>query len=38
MFDVTLTFFEQFIPIIPFGIALYILFDFIGVLLFGKRY
>lgn len=37
MFDVALQFLEQLITLIPGLIALYILFDFIGSLIFGKR-
>lgn len=38
MFEVTLTLISQLIDVIPFAIGLYITFDFIGTLLFGKRY
>jgi len=37
MFEVTTTFLNQLISLMPGLIALYILFDFIGSLLFGKR-
>lgn len=37
MFDVVLTFFVQMIELIPVVFALYIIFDFIGSLLFGKN-
>lgn len=37
MFDVALQFLEQLIEFMPGLIALYILFDFMGSLLFGKR-
>lgn len=37
MFDVALTFFSKFIEISPYIICIYIMFDFIGSLLFGKR-
>lgn len=37
MFEVSLTLLSQLIDMLPFLIALYILFDFIGTLLFGKR-
>lgn len=37
MFDVTLTFLSQLIGLLPSLIALYILFDFIGTILFGRR-
>lgn len=37
MFDITLTLLNQLITLIPELMALYILFDFIGVLIFGKR-
>ena len=37
MFDITLTFLSQLIDNLPFFIGLYILFDFIGTLLFGRR-
>lgn len=37
MFDVTLTFLSQLIDLIPGLIGLYILFDFIGTILFGRR-
>ena len=37
MFDVALQFLEQLITLMPGLIALYILFDFMGSLLFGKR-
>lgn len=36
MFDVVLTFLSQLIDLMPFLIGLYILFDFIGSLLFGR--
>lgn len=37
MFDVTLTFISQLIELLPGLIGLYILFDFIGTILFGRR-
>lgn len=37
MFEVSLTFLNQLISLIPSLMALYILFDLIGSLLFGKR-
>lgn len=37
MFEVALTFLSGLIDMIPALIALYILFDFIGMLLFGRR-
>lgn len=37
MFDVALTFLSQLVDMIPALIGLYILFDFVGVLLFGRR-
>lgn len=37
MFDVVLQFLSQLIDILPFVLGLYILFDFIGSLLLGKR-
>lgn len=37
MFDVALQFLEQLITLMPGLIALYILFDFMGALIFGKR-
>lgn len=37
MFEVTLTFFSQLIELLPGLIGLYILFDFIGTILFGRR-
>lgn len=37
MFDVTLTFMSQLIELIVPMISIYILFDFIGTLLFGRR-
>lgn len=37
MFEVSLTFLNQLISLLPGMIALYILFDLIGTLLFGKR-
>lgn len=37
MFDIALTFFNQLVDLIIPCIALYILFDFIGALLFGKK-
>lgn len=37
MFDVTLTFISQLIELLPSLISLYILFDFIGSILFGRR-
>lgn len=36
MFEVALTFLNQLIGLIPALIGLYILFDFIGTLLFGR--
>ena len=37
MFDVSVQFMIQLISLMPGGFAIYILFDFIGSLLFGKR-
>lgn len=37
MFEVATTFLEQLITLIPGFIGLYVLFDLIGALLFGKR-
>lgn len=37
MFDVAIQFLSQLIDLIPYLIALYLVFDFIGMLLFGKR-
>lgn len=37
MFDIALTFMSQLIDMLPAMIGIYILFDFIGTLLFGKR-
>lgn len=37
MFEISLTFVSQLIDLLPALIALYILFDFVGMLLFGKR-
>lgn len=37
MFDVSLTLLSQLIDMLPLFIALYILFEFIGSLLFGNR-
>ncbi len=37
MFEVATTFLEQLITLLPGLISLYILFDLIGALLFGKR-
>ena len=37
MFDVATTFLSQLISLIPSIIGIYILFDLIGSLLFGKR-
>lgn len=37
MFEITTTLLNQLITLMPGLIALYILFDFIGALLFGKR-
>lgn len=37
MFDVALTFLSQLIDLIIPLISLYILFDFVGMLVFGKR-
>lgn len=37
MFEVTLTFISQLIELLPGLIGLYILFDFIGTILFGRR-
>lgn len=37
MFEVTLTFISQLIELLPGLIGLYILFDFIGSILFGRR-
>lgn len=37
MFDVAIQFLSQLIDFMPYLIALYILFDFIGSLLFGQR-
>ena len=36
MFDVAVTFINQLIGLLPGLIGLYILFDFIGMLLFGR--
>lgn len=36
MFDVAITFISQLVDLLPDLIALYILFDFIGMLLFGR--
>lgn len=37
MFEISLSFLSQLIDLIPSLIALYILFDFVGMLLFDKR-
>lgn len=37
MFDVAIQFMEQLITLIPGIIAIYLLFDLLGSLLFGKR-
>ena len=37
MFDVSIQFLSQLIDLIPYLIALYLVFDFIGMLLFGRR-
>lgn len=37
MFEFSLTFISQLIELIPGLIGLYILFDFIGTILFGRR-
>ncbi len=37
MFDIALQFMSQLIDLMPFLIALYVLFDFTGSLLFGQR-
>ena len=37
MFEIALTVLEQLITLIPSLIGLYILFDFVGMLLFGRR-
>lgn len=37
MFEISLTLLNQLITLIPGLMALYILFDFIGTLIFGKR-
>ncbi len=37
MFDVVLQFLSRLVDLIPSFIALYILFDFIAMLLFGRR-
>lgn len=37
MFEVSLTFLKQLIDLLPSLIGLYILFDFIGMLLFGRN-
>lgn len=37
MIEVSLTYLSQLIDLIPGLIGLYILFDFIGMLLFGRR-
>lgn len=37
MFDLCLQFLTQLIDLLPGFIGIYILFDFIGVLLFGRR-
>ena len=37
MFDIALQFMSQLIDLMPALIALYILFDFVGSLLFGHR-
>lgn len=37
MFDIAMTFLNQLVQLIPGLIALYILFDLIGALLFEKR-
>lgn len=37
MFDVAIQFMQQMIKLIPGVFGLYIMFDFIGSLLFGKR-
>lgn len=37
MFEVSLQFLEQLITLIPGLLGIYILFDFIGSLLFGKK-
>lgn len=37
MFDVSLQLLSQLIDALPYFIALFILFDFVGTLLFGKR-
>ena len=36
MFDVAITFINQLVELLPGLIGLYILFDFIGMLLFGR--
>lgn len=38
MFDITITLLQQLITLLPGLIALYILFDFIGMLLFGRKW
>lgn len=37
MFEVSLTFLEQLIGLLPGLIGIYILFDFVGMLLFGRN-
>lgn len=37
MFDISITLLDQLVKILPELIVLYILFDFVGSLLFGKR-
>lgn len=37
MFDIAIQFLSQLIDLIPYLIALYLVFDFIGMLLFGKK-
>lgn len=37
MFDISLTLLNQLIELLPLFIALFILFDFVGSILFGKR-
>lgn len=37
MFDVVITLLSNFVDMLPYLIGLYLIFDFIGSLLFGKR-
>jgi len=37
MFEVSLQFMEQLVELIPFGIGLYLIFDYTGALFFERR-